>query len=214
MIIIEDILAILTAIPATFGMAVVILIGGLVLGTILTLGQSGGGRLLRGLSRLFIWYVRGIPLLVHIYIVYYMLSDKVPAVVTLITAYVLYSGATQAENIRTALASVPRSQYEAAYCVGMTGWQAFRRIIFPQMFVVILPILLNVFLNIIKGLSLAFTISVVDLLARAKICIAENGYYLEAYIAVALVYWGLSVGATKVFEWLEIYFYRKQGRSI
>ncbi len=192
-------------------MALIILIAGLSLGTLVTLLNNSKNRIIHGISTAFMWYVRGIPLLVHIYIIYYLLPKRVPAFLTLIIAYVFYSGATQSENVRTALSAVPKGQYEAAYCAGLTTFQTFRRIVFPQAMVVVLPILMNVFLNIVKGLSLAFMIGVVDIFARAKLCIAENEGYIEAYVAIGLVYWAISLLFNFLKGKLERNLYRKQG---
>lgn len=192
-------------------MALIILIAGLSLGTLVTLLNNSKNRIIHGMSSAFMWYVRGIPLLVHIYIIYYLLPQRVPAFLTLIIAYVFYSGATQSENVRTALSAVPKGQYEAAYCAGLTPFQTFRRIVFPQAMVVVLPILMNVFLNIVKGLSLAFMIGVVDIFARAKLCIAENEGYIEAYVAIGLVYWAISLLFNFLKGKLERNLYRKQG---
>ncbi len=195
-------------------MALIILVGGLSLGTLVTLLNSSKNKIIHGISTAFMWYVRGIPLLVHIYIIYYLLPQRIPAFLTLIIAYVFYSGATQSENIRTALSAVPKGQYEAAYCAGLTPWQTFRRIVFPQAMVVVLPILMTVFLNIVKGLSLAFMIGVVDIFARAKLCIAENEGYIEAYVAIGLVYWAISLIFNHIRERLERCLYRKQGVAV
>lgn len=210
----EDIAKILYAVPTTLGMAFVILLGGIVLGTAVAAGKTSGQKALTAISRIYISYIRGIPLIVHIYILYYLLPSEISNVFVLIVAYTLYSAACQAENVRTAINSVPKGQYEAAYCVGMSKPQAFFRIILPQAMTVLLPILLNVYLGIIKGLSLAFTISVVDILAQAKLCSAENFAYIQAYLAAAVVYWGICIGLTAIFNKLEAGLYRKKGLKL
>lgn len=210
----EDIAKILYAVPTTMGMAFVILMGGIILGTVIAVGKTSGQKVLTVISKVYISYIRGIPLIVHIYILYYLLPSKISNVLVLIVAYTLYSAACQAENVRTAINSVPKGQFEAAYCVGMSKPQAFFRIILPQAMTVLLPILLNVYLGIIKGLSLAFTISVVDILAQAKLCSAENFAYIQAYLAAAAVYWGICIGLTAIFNKLESGLYRKKGLKL
>lgn len=184
------------------------------MGTLVTLLNNSKNRIIHGISSAFMWYVRGIPLLVHVYMIYYLLPKEVPAYLVLIIAYVFYSGATQSENVRTALSAVPKGQYEAAYCAGLTPFQTFRRIIFPQALVVVLPIVMNVFLTIVKGLSLAFMIGVVDIFARARLCIAETDGYIEAYVAIGLVYWAISLIFNFLRGKLETHLYRKQGVTV
>lgn len=173
---------------------------------------------LKQIVHVFIHYTRGIPLIIHLYLAYYALPPlinsalqlfgaaqtyEVAPLAVLIVAYSLYASVGQSENIRGAFVSIEPGQWDASYSVGFTGWQAMRRVILPQGLTVAVPVFFNGYLNIIKGLSLAFTIGVTDILARAKLCSAENFSYLEAYISAALVYWGLCVLLGFVFGKIE-----------
>jgi L-cystine transport system permease protein len=102
------------------------------------------------------------------------------------------------ETIRGALISVDKGQYEAAYSIGLTRMQALRRIILPQAFPVAVPALCNNFIGLIKGSSLAFIISVTDLMNGALITATSNYKYLEAYVASAIVYWVICITIEKV----------------
>jgi L-cystine transport system permease protein len=128
--------------------------------------------------------------------------------------YALYLGPGQTENIRTAMNSVSKGQYEAGVCVGLTKGQTFRRIILPQALTVLLPVSLNSYLGTIKSMSLAFMVGVVDIMSRAKLCSALNFGYVEAYFAAAIVYWVLCLGLTGLFKWCERTFYRKKGIAV
>lgn len=145
---------------------------------------------------------------------YLLFPKNAPVTAVLIVTYVLYSAPGQAENIRTAIQSVPKGQYEAAYCSGLSSFQTFRRIIFPQALTVLLPISLTVYLGNIKGMSVAFMIGVVDIMSQAKLCSALNFGYVEAYLAAAVVYWVLCVGLTKLFTSCETILYRKKGIAV
>lgn len=217
-VIIEDIKAILTVVPFTLGTAFAILCAAILLGLLIAIIRINKVPVARHLVHAFIHYTRGIPLIIHLYLAYYALPPALNAVagwfgvagpveisplMVLIVAYSLYAAVGQSENIRGAFASIEPGQWDASYSIGFTNWQAMKRIILPQGLVVAVPVFFNGYLTIIKGLSLAFTIGVTDILARAKLASAENFSYLEAYISAALVYWGLCVLLGFVFGRIE-----------
>ena len=94
-----------------------------------------------------------------------------------------------AEIFRGALASVDVGQIEAASAIGMTYFQTFRRIIFPEMLSVALPGLGNSFIGLIKGTSLAFVCAVVEMTAQGKIIGGRTYRYFEVYVSLAIIYW-------------------------
>lgn len=217
-VILEDIKAILTAVPFTLGAALAILIAAIILGLFLAVIRIKEIPVAKTIVHAFIHYVRGIPLIIHLYIAYYALPQLIRAIygwfgyvnapevspmAVLLVAYSLYASVGQAENIRGAFYSVDPGQWDASYSVGFTYWQSMRRVILPQGLAVAIPVFFNSYLNIIKGLSLAFTIGVMDILARAKLCSAQNYSYLEAYISAALVYWALCILLGFVFRKTE-----------
>jgi L-cystine transport system permease protein len=108
-------------------------------------------------------------------------------------AVTLLSIATMSEYIRGALLSVSKNQYEAGYMVGMTFFQTFRRIVLPQLFLVLLPSLTGFIIATVKGSSLLILINVFDILngALSEAHIAFT--YFEAYFAAALIYWTISL---------------------
>lgn len=219
-VVVDVFLSILTVVPNTLGLALIIMILSVVLGTILTLIQSNKVSVLYKFVALFISFMRGIPLIVLLYVTYYALPqivvfianlfnfkvdpNNIPPIFSVLFAYTLHKSAYQAENIKGALASLEFGQMEAAYSVGLTTFQAYIRIIFPQALIVAIPNLCNEYIGIIKALSLAFMVSVVDILAKAKLCSALNFKYIESYIAAALVYWILSITLTFIFSKFEI----------
>lgn len=213
-IFVEDLLSIITVVPRTLGLALIVMSGSFLAGLVIAAAKMSHNKALNMLSRFYIWYVRGIPLIVHLFILYYLFPKNAPVTAVLIVTYVLYSAPGQAENIRTAIQSVPKGQYEAAYCSGLSSFQTFRRIIFPQALTVLLPISLTVYLGNIKGMSVAFMIGVVDIMSQAKLCSALNFGYVEAYLAAAVVYWVLCVGLTKLFTSCETILYRKKGIAV
>ena len=123
--------------------------------------------------------------------------------VTAVGTLTLYSSAFLCEIVRGALNSVDMRQMEAAHALGMTKRQAYFRIISPQAIIVALPNYFNFFLALLKGTSVVFTISVVDIMAAAKLQ-AEYGYrYIEAYTLVGFFYIILSIGFSQIFTRIE-----------
>lgn len=220
---------ILTAVPRTLAVAAFCLFFGFCLGSILALFKIYRVPFFRQLSSVYISFMRGTPLVVTLFIAYYGIPHLFDALILktgwaintkeinpiyyVLTAFTLNSAAYEAETIRAAFLSVEYGQIEAAHSIGMTQWQTMRRIILPQAFRIMLPNLCNLFLSLIKGLSLAFMVTFVDILAQAKI-IAYNGFhYLESYTDAALIYWLLCIVVSRIFAKLEQHFSRGAARS-
>lgn len=218
--VIDVFLSILTVVPNTLALALIIMILAITLGGILALIRNYEIPILNKVVIVYISFMRGTPLLVQLYIAYYALPqiavfvgnlfnfkvnpNNISPILSVLIAYSLNSAAFQAENIRGALASVEFGQMEAAYSIGLTTFQAFVRIIFPQALIVAVPNFCNAYLSTIKALSLAFMVTVVDILAKAKLCSALNFKYIESYVAAALVYWVLCIILTYIFSKFEI----------
>jgi His/Glu/Gln/Arg/opine family amino acid ABC transporter permease subunit len=214
----EDMLTILTVVPFTLGAAFLILVCGILLGLLIALVRLFRVPVASQVVFVFMQYTRGIPLIIHLYIAYYFLPmalgsitgrsvvGGVDPLAVMLVAYSLYVSVGQSENIRGAFISVEKGQWDASYACGLTAKQTLRRVVFPQGLALAVPVFFNNYLGIIKGLSLAFTIGVTDILARAKLCSAVNFYYLEAYLSAAMVYWGLCAALTLIFNKLELRF--------
>lgn len=219
----EDIFSIATVIPSTLFLAFVILITGILIGGLLAVFRLLKIPLLDKLILGYISFVRGIPLIIHLYIAYYILPNAFNAifnegteasgitispVLTIIVAFSLYTSAGQSENIRAALLSVETGQFEAGYSIGLTRFQTLQRVVFPQALKVAIPAFFNSYLGIIKGMSLGFTIGLVDILAQAKLNSALNFGYLESYTAAGLLYWALCGLLTLLFSSLESKYFK------
>lgn len=107
--------------------------------------------------------------------------------------------------MRAAYESVDKGQREAAVSIGLSSFQAFYRIVFPQALVTALPTLGNTIVSLLKDGALAYSIGVVDITGQASYLISMNlgGYVLETYLALALIYWILSLVTQKCFGALE-----------
>lgn len=207
----QDIIFICQVVPFTLSTAFAILVFGVLLGFVVAVVRINRIPLLGQLSRVYIDYIRGMPLIIHLYIAYYFLPGFLQSLfgmtasplTVLIVAYAIYISVGQSENIRGAFISIDAGQWDAAYACGLSETQALRRIAVPQGLAVALPVILNSYLGVIKGMSLAFTIGVTDILSQARLASAQNYAYLEAYIAAALVYWVLCSLLSVIFGALE-----------
>jgi len=163
----------------------------MIIAVITALIQYANIRVLKHIARFYIWFIRGTPLLVQLYLVFYglpgvgILIDAFPAAIIVLS---INTGAYTAETIRGALESVPTGQLEAGYCVGMNYLQIIRRIVLPQAMRSALPSLGNNLISLVKDTSLASTITVAEMLMEAKRIIAAHYNPLEMYLAVAIIY--------------------------
>lgn len=141
--------------------------------------------------RFYVWIIRGTPLLVQLFLIFYGLPsvgivlDAFPAA---LIGFTLNVGAYTSEIIRAVLVSVPKGQWEAAYSIGMTWAQGMRRIILPQAGRIAVPPLSNTFISLVKDTSLAAAITVPELFRAGQRIVATTYEPLLLYIEVALIY--------------------------
>lgn len=158
------------------------------------------------IARFYIWIMRGTPVLVQLFIVFYGLPKLglvINAYVATVITFSLNEGASMAETMRGALESVPKGQIEAGYCVGMTYWQIMRRIVLPQAFKVAFPGLSNSIVALLKETSLASTITLPEMFMETKRIASRNFEYLILYVEVALVYLAITTLITFAQRKLE-----------
>lgn len=147
---------------------------------------------LRGVARFYISVIRGTPLLVQLFVIFYGLPavgvviDPFPAAVI---AFSLNVGGYAAEVIRAAILSVPQGQWEAAHVVGLSPGKTLTRIILPQAARVSVPPLSNTFISLVKDSSLASLILVTELFRQAQNIAAFSYEFMAIYLEAALIYW-------------------------
>ncbi|WP_422133075.1 MULTISPECIES: amino acid ABC transporter permease [unclassified Endozoicomonas] len=188
-------------------------LGGLVLslslGLVLALVKIARPFYLHHLADLYISFFRGSPLLVQLFLFYYGLPQLVPAlagmpaIVAVIIGLGLHFAAYMSESMRAAIISVHAGQMEAALSVGMTRAEGMRRIVIPQAARVAFPGLMNNGIDLLKSTSLAFTLGVVEIMARAQMEAASSFRFFESYLSVALIYWGVVLVCTWLQKWAE-----------
>lgn len=172
----------LTALSFTFA---------LIIAVIVALIQFANVPILTQLARFYIWIIRGTPLLVQLFIVFYGLPHVGILIDPFVAAVVVFSineGAYCSETIRAALESVPKGQLEAGLCAGMSWGQTIRRIVLPQAFRTAFPTLGNSLISMVKDTSLAANITVTEMFMTTQRIVARTYEPLLLYVEVGLIY--------------------------
>ena len=166
----------------------------------------------------YIFFFRGSPLLVQIFLIYYGIGQFIPESIKhgwlwdevlskqfiwAIIAFTLNTAAYIAEIIRGAIQSIPKGENEAADAIGMSYSQKLRRIIFPRAFGIMLPAYSNEVIFMLKGSALAYTIAMMDITAYAKTLGAKNYAILEMYFVAGIFYLALSWFLIAIFRLIE-----------
>ena len=189
----------------TFQVTVGAILLALVLGLFTGLGRLSKNRIINGAASLYVEVIRGIPLLVQIFYIYYALGRivHIPDIYSAVIAMAVCYGAYMGEIFRAGIQSIPRGQMEAARSLGMTHSQAMRHIIIPQAFKVVLPPIGNEFIALLKDSSLVSILAVSDLLRRGREFASESFSYFETYTVVALIYLVLTLFFSKLIGFME-----------
>lgn len=218
-VLLPDFLSIMDAVPLTLMMAVTIFIFSTLAGGLFAMIEYRQIPVLRQLVVGYKIVFKGVPMVVMIFLAYYGLppalhfsaslvgvdynGHSMPNWVIVIVALTACVSAFQAEVIKGALNSFDTGQADAARSLGYSNGQLFRRVLFPQTIIAAIPDLANSFMVIMKALSLAFAIEVVDIFAQAQLTAALNYYYLEAFLVAVVFYMVIAWVITKVADKLE-----------
>jgi len=208
-----DVAALYKAIPALFWGATVTLrvtvlsiVIGLLIGIVAGLARVWPNTFLRTVASAYIELVRGTPLLVQIFLVYFglpALGLNLDPFVAGIIAMGVNSGAYVGEIVRGGIESIAQGQMEAALSLGMTWWQAMYYVILPQAFVRILPPLGNEFIALLKDSSLVSTIAIAELTRTGQIIITRTFKSFEIWSGVALFYFVMTYAISRVVKYSE-----------
>jgi cystine transport system permease protein len=180
------------AVSGTIPLALASFAIGLVLALGVALMRLSKNRVVSGIARFYVSVIRGTPLLVQLFVIFYglptigLVIDPWPSA---IFAFSLNVGGYAAEVIRAAILSVPKGQWEAGYTIGMSNGATLRRIILPQAARVSVPPLSNTFISLVKDTSLASLILVTELFRVAQEIAAFSQEFLLIYLEAALIYW-------------------------
>ncbi|MCU1404758.1 MAG: amino acid transporter permease [Glaciihabitans sp.] len=180
------------AIRGTIPLALVSMAIGLVIALGIALMRLSRVRVLQVIARFYVSIVRGTPLLVQLFVIFYGLPsvgltiDPWPSA---IIAFSINVGGYASEVIRAAILSVPKGQWEAGHTIGMSPAQTLHRIILPQAARVSVPPLSNTFISLVKDTSLASLILVTELFRQAQEIASFSTEFLVLYIEAAAIYW-------------------------
>lgn len=196
----------LPGLTATIPLTIISFAFALIIATVTALIQFARVPVLRTIARFYIWIVRGTPLLVQLFVIFFGLP-KIGVVLSpfpaAIIVFAINTGAYDAETVRAALESVPRGQLEAGECVGMTYWQTMRRIVLPQAMRTAFPSLSNSLIALVKDTSLAANITVAEMFMTTQRIVARTYEPLALYIEVGLIYLLFSTFLTWLQGWGE-----------
>lgn len=210
---------ILQYLPVTLQLALISMAIAIILGLLIAIIKVKKIPVLRQIAGLYVSIIRGTPIIVQLYIAYFGIPmitkyicmkngwnyepSSTSGMTYAIIALSLNEAAYVAETFRAALLSVGTGQIEAANALGMTYFQALRRIILPETLTIALPNLGNSFIGLIKGTSLAFTCAVVEITAQGKIIGGRTYRYFEVYVSLAIIYWILTVIVEQIIKLIE-----------
>ena len=189
----------------------------MVIAVVVALIQFAHVKGLTALCRFYIWVIRGTPLLVQLFVVFYGLPNVGVQLDSFLAAVIVFSvneGAYCAETMRGALESVPVGQMEAGYCVGMTYTQIMRRIVLPQALRAAFPPLSNSLISMVKDTSLAANITVMEMFMATQRINARYYEPLALYLEVALIYLMFSTLLTYLQRLGEKKLSQMSGRSV
>lgn len=199
----------ISAVPLTLYLTLWAFIFGMILALIIALVRYKNVPILRKVFQLYVSFIRGTPVMLQLYIVYYMIPIAIDSVlirtniafrtnqieikVLVLIALALNVSAYLSEIIRGGLISLGKGEIEAAYSVGMTDSMVIRRIIIPHVFVLCIPNFSANLISVLQASSLAYFVSLREVTGTAKIMASSNWKYFEAFVATGVVYWVLTV---------------------
>ena len=175
---------------------------GMVIAVACALAQFAKIRFLTPIIRFYIWVIRGTPLLVQLFIIFYGLPNVgivLDAFPSAVIVFSLSTGAYCAETMRAALESVPKGQLEAGYCVGMSFPKIMWHVVLPQTFRTAFPALGNSMISMLKETSMAATISVMEMFRQAQVINGRVYESLGLYVEVALIY----LAFCTILSWIQ-----------
>ncbi|MFD3447234.1 amino acid ABC transporter permease [Microbacteriaceae bacterium 4G12] len=190
----------------TIPLTLITFVVGLILAIITALFRISGNRILEWIARVYVSIIRGTPLLVQLFIIFYGLPtigvtiNPFPAAVI---GFSLNVGAYASEIIRAAILAIPKGQWEAAFAINMSYRQALGRIILPQATRISIPPLSNTFISLVKDTSLASLILVTEMFRKAQEIAATNYEFLIVYSVAGLIYWVICFFLSLIQQALE-----------
>lgn len=203
----------ISRLPVTLSIVILATAVGLVLGTTLACFRLYKIPVMRQIAVVYVSFIRGTPIIVQMFIVYYGLPlvlswigvdiNRWDKMIFVIMTYGLNAAAFLSEIIRASVEGIPIGQTEAAYAVGMTRLQTLFRIVVPQAAIIALPSLSTSFISLLHDTSIAFSLGVIDVIGKVQAIGAVTYHTIEGYVGAALIFLVLTVMLEKLFSMLE-----------
>ncbi|MFQ2188956.1 amino acid ABC transporter permease [Aeromonas jandaei] len=190
---------------------------GILLGLLVALARLYGPTPLVVVVRFYVWLIRGTPLLVQLFLIFYGLPSAgivLDAFTAAVIGFTLNIGAYSSEIIRATLAAIPKGQWEAAYSIGMNWPQVMWRVILPQAARIAVPPLSNTFISLVKDTSLAAAVTVPELFQAAQRLASVTYEPLILYSETALIYLMFSSVLSTLQDRLERKLTHKETREV
>jgi L-cystine transport system permease protein len=204
---------VISAMPTTLLIVAVAMAAGLVIGMLITFFRVEKVPLLNQLSVVFVSFIRGTPILVQLFVVYYGLPAvmkifginilRAEKILFVFLTYALNSGAFLSENFRSAIMSVSKSQWDAAASIGLNKFQVYFRVIIPQSVVVAIPAVGTFLSQLLQDTSLAFALGIIDIVGKINTMGASISHVLEGYCVAAVLFTALTFVIERTFAFIE-----------
>jgi L-cystine transport system permease protein len=213
---------VLSGVPLTLGLSLASILAGIILGLLIAAIRIKNIFFFTGVSKVFVSFSRSVPLIVILYVLCYAVPQltsggggqgqsgvQISPNLIAIATFGLFAGAYLSEAFRAAYYSVDSGQKEAAISVGLSSFQTFRRIIVPQAIRSCLPNFTSVFIDVIKGTSIVYNISIFEIMGKANL-VGSRGYrYIEAYSIALIIYLVICFTIYIIFKRLELHLSKK-----
>lgn len=204
---------VLSALPTTLAIVIVATIIGTVLGIITAILRVEKIPIIHQILGVIVSFLRGTPIYVQLFLVYFgvpiflrslgYFGISIDRMLSVYIAYGLNAGAFLSETFRSAIISVPQSQIEAAYSIGLTKFQVYRRVVLPQAARIAIPGYGNTIVALLQNTSIAFTIGIIEMLGQVRALQTTTFRSLEGYVSAAIIFVILSIAIDYVFKKLE-----------
>ncbi|AMC36652.1 amino acid ABC transporter permease [Janthinobacterium sp. B9-8] len=191
----------------------------LILGTIMGVARTLPNRWIAGFANAYVELFRNIPLLVQLFIWYFLVPDFLPeslqiwfkqdikpstsAFISVVVCLGLFTSARVCEQVRTGIQALPKGQINAGYALGLNIAQTYRHVLLPQAFRIIIPPLTSEFLNVFKNSSVASLIGLMELLAQTKQTAEFTANLFEAFTLATIIYFTLNMSLMMIMRWVE-----------
>ncbi len=187
----------------TISLSILTVLFGTILGVIVLLLRKNDFKPVKLIAGAYVEIIRGVPLLLLLWIIYLIAPKSWPSYLSVVVALIINSGAYVSEIIRAGVEGIDKGQYEAARSLGLSKFQAMKKVVFPQAIKKISPALGNEFVMLIKETSLASVFFIGDLMTIKNTITSLTYLSLEPYIVIAFIYFGLTFSVTKLITFFE-----------